>query len=191
MFLLTCVGVDVDPSAASKKRKPGQDASHFKTDRFGKLVIPDSNFDHEPDANAKAGAGSAFVNATRGVDGAFRDGRGNLRFNKNTKRSRAQEEGMGMDLDEVMGESKKKIKGQGVAVERLGEEFRAKVSNSYTALSRADCRKQRAGGDIKRVGGVDPYAYVPIGQAARKQGQGGGGGRGRVSLTNKKRGSRR
>ncbi len=49
---------------------------------------------------------------------------------------------------------------------------------------------KRAGGDIKRVGGVDPYAYVPIGQAAKKLDRGGsGGGRRRVSLTNKKRGS--
>jgi ribosomal RNA-processing protein 12 len=35
---------------------------------------------------------------------------------------------------------------------------------------------------------VDPYSYVPIGQAAR--GQKGGKGGERVNLTNKKKGSR-
>lgn len=76
------------------------------------------------------------MSATRGVDGAGRDAKGNLRYNKNTKRSRAQEEGLGMDLDEVMGEKKmskdkdggKKEKKRSKVVGRLGDEFRAKVS---------------------------------------------------------------
>lgn len=44
---------------------------------------------------------------------------------------------------------------------------------------------QKGGGDIKRIGGPDPYAYVSLGQAAMRKGQ-----KGRINLTNKKRGSK-
>lgn len=112
------------------------------------------------------------MSATRAVDGSTRDARGNLRFNKNTKRGREAEREDAPDLDELMGEKnqgqkKKKNRNE---VGRLGEEFRAK----------------RAGGDVKKVGGPDPYSYVPIGQAAARY----KGGKGKVSLTNKKKGSR-
>ncbi len=73
--------------------------------------------------------------AQRGIDGASRDAKGNLRYNKNTKRARAEEERMGMDLDEVMGEKKDKDKAgkqkRSKIVGRLGEEFRAKVGVSH------------------------------------------------------------
>jgi ribosomal RNA-processing protein 12 len=55
-----------------------------------------------------------------------RDERGNLKFNRNTKRSREEEDGLGPDLDEYLGEKggKGKKKKQ---VGKLGDEFRAKV----------------------------------------------------------------
>lgn len=66
--------------------------------------------------------------AQRGVDGASRDARGNLRFNKNTKRSRMEEDEL-MEIEEPVRASaapeKKKKKD---APKKLGEEFRAKVS---------------------------------------------------------------
>jgi len=121
-----------DPSAASRKRKPGQDAERFKTDKSGKLVITDDEAEQGVNSNGNDVAGSAFINATRGIDGARRDARGNLRFNKNTKRSRAQEQALGMNLDEVMGEKPKdrdgRKKKKSKVVGRLGEEFRARVS---------------------------------------------------------------
>ena len=66
------------------------------------------------------------------MDGASRDAKGNLRYNKNTKRVRAQEEVMGIDLDEVMGDKDKSTgrelkKKKSRIVGRLGEEFKAKV----------------------------------------------------------------
>ncbi|BEI80482.1 hypothetical protein CcaverHIS002_0110110 [Cutaneotrichosporon cavernicola] len=149
-----------DPSAASRKRKPGQDAAHFKTDRSGKLVIEDVG----------AGEGTAYMAAMRSVDGATRDARGGLKFNKNTKRAREAEredEAM-MDLDELIGDKKpKKAKKRAV---KLGEEFRSK----------------RGKGDVKRSDGPDPFSYVPIGQAAQRKDRVGH----RVNLTNKKKGSR-
>lgn len=45
---------------------------------------------------------------------------------------------------------------------------------------------QRGKGDVKRANGPDPYSYVPIDQAARNK----RGVQQRVSLTNKKKGSK-
>lgn len=158
-----------DPNAASRKRKPGQDAAHFKTDRSGKLVIEESGDEDEPMQRGDAGEGTAYMAAMHGVDGATRDARGGLKFNKNTKRAREaerEEESM-MDLDELIGDRKPKKKKKAV---KLGEEFRSK----------------RGKGDVKRNDGPDPFSYVPIGQAAARKDRGGQ----RVNLTNKKKGSR-
>lgn len=161
-----------DPTAASRKRKPGQDAAHFKTDRSGKLVIEESG-DEDDEMDGKRGAageGAAYMAAMRNVDGATRDARGGLKFNKNTKRAREAEredEAM-MDLDELIGDKRpKKAKKK---VVKLGEEFRSK----------------RGKGDVKRNDGPDPFSYVPIGQAAQRKDRGGH----RVNLTNKRKGSR-
>lgn len=161
-----------DPAAAARKRKPGQDAAHFKTDRSGKMVIEESG-DEDDGMDAKrggAGEGSAYMTAMRGVDGATRNARGGLKFNKNTKRAREAEredEAM-MDLDELIGDKKPKKAKKKAA--KLGEEFRSK----------------RGKGDVKRNDGPDPYSYVPIGQAAARKDRGGH----RLNLTNKKKGSR-
>lgn len=153
-------GVSVNDPKADRKRKPGQDAAHFKTDKSGKMVIEESGSEGEEETQAD-GQGNAYLAAMAGVDGATRGARG-LKFNKNTKRTRADEDAM--DLDELIGDKKKKKK---VApVKKLGEEFRSKKGK----------------GDVKK-GGVDPYSYVPIGTAARR-------GKERVNLTNKKKGSR-
>ena len=125
--------VGADPRALSKRRKPGQDAAHFKTDKTGKIVIHESDNEDDMNVNVGNGVGTAFVAAQSGADGASRDVKGNLRFNKNTKRVRAQEEAMGMDLDEVMGDKDKSTGGEfrkkkkSSVVGRLGEEFKAKV----------------------------------------------------------------
>ncbi|KAL7421785.1 pre-rRNA processing protein [Cryptotrichosporon argae] len=156
-----------DPSAAARRRKPGQDAAHFATTKSGKLIIAEPESDDEP-APARAVGDNAYMAAMVGADGAVRTKAG-LKFNRNTKRTREAENALGMDLDEVMGNDKPRKKKAAVHAKRLGDEFRAK----------------RAGGDIKRQGGPDPYSYVPIGQAAARRAKGG-----KVNLTNKKKGSR-
>jgi ribosomal RNA-processing protein 12 len=97
------------------------------------MVIPDENeqMDQDDSAAARNVEGTAFMSAQTGVDGATRDARGNLKFNKNTKRSRMEDDDMDVDFDEsikkaYMPEQKKKKKQEGN--KRLGEEFRAKVS---------------------------------------------------------------
>lgn len=127
-----------DPSAASRRRKPGQDASHFKTDKTGKMIINDANDSDEEQQQTQYPkihdrlAGGAFMANQTAVDGGIRDARGGLKFTKNTKRAREAErenDVMGMDLDEVMGE--KKVQKKKKAVTSLGEEFRSKVSVAF------------------------------------------------------------
>jgi hypothetical protein len=73
------------------------------------MIVQESDDDeqhgHANAADASAGAGNAFMTAQRGVDGASRDAKGNLKFNKNTKRARE------MEREDVS----------------LGSEFKAKV----------------------------------------------------------------
>ena len=97
--------------------------------------------------------------AQHGVDGATRDSRGGLKFNKNTKRGRQEEEEMGIDLDEVMGPKKepKKRKEQN---KKLGEEFKAKVSFFWvqirSELTIARWRRHQA---TRRPGSLQLRAY--------------------------------
>jgi hypothetical protein len=98
------------------------------------MIVQESDDDeqhaHAPSADASAGAGNAFMSAQRGVDGASRDAKGNLKFNKNTKRAREMErEDDAMDLDELIGDKKEKKKKREVV--RLGSEFKAKVGRRY------------------------------------------------------------
>ena len=123
-------------AAVGPKRKPGEDASIFKTDKSGRMLIAESD-DSNSDNDRKV-EGSAFVSAQRGVDGQTRGAGGTVRFSKNTKRAR--EEEAGMDIDDVddrprsAGGVKTKVKAEAAKDRRqkkmkarLGEEFRAKV----------------------------------------------------------------
>lgn len=149
--------VAANPNAKNKSRKPGQDASHFKTDKSGKLIIPDDKDEIEQDEPAsRSMEGTAFIAAQSGVDGASRDARGNLRFNKNTKRSRMEDDDMDVDFDEsikkaYMPEQKKKKKEQS---KKLGEEFRAKVRLSvlqvYSQLMNS-AREEISRGKVDRI----------------------------------------
>ncbi|WWC63041.1 uncharacterized protein I303_105640 [Kwoniella dejecticola CBS 10117] len=170
-----------DPSAQKARRQPGQDAAHFQTDKTGKMVIAEDSDSDNGAGPSRAMEGNAFM-SRNDADGFKRDSRGNMKFNRNTKQTREEERNeLNMMIDEEgdkhlergngkekkLEERRKKRKAMG-----LGEEFKAK----------------RAGGDIKRVGGPDPYSYVSLGQAgSRKQAKGGQ----KLNLTNKKKGSRR
>lgn len=56
----------------------------------------------------------------------------------------------------------------------------------FTMCVSMKLKRQRAGGDIKRNDGPDPYSYVPIGQATKGKK---GSHAPRINLTNKKKGS--
>ncbi|GAC75827.1 uncharacterized conserved protein [Moesziomyces antarcticus T-34] len=163
----------------NKKRQPGQEASKFALDEAtGRMLIDD-----DEDASARQGAGkrvsfadggadagpidvegagTAYINQGRGVDGMSQMRGGAVKFNKNNKRTREAEREMELEqiaLEEAQdrvrqvqsgkpaqADKKKRIK------EAIGKEFRAK----------------RGGGDVIR-NGKSPYAYVPLSQVAGKK----------------------
>ena len=119
-----------DPSAQSRRRKPGQEAAKFKTDKSGKMIIEDeSSPEPESAPSARQMEGNAYMASQTSAHAASRNTRGDLKFARNTKRTReAERQEDAMDLDEVMGTDKPKKKKQQVV--KLGDEFRAKVSMS-------------------------------------------------------------
>jgi ribosomal RNA-processing protein 12 len=88
-----------------------------------------------------AGAGDAYLSNQMQVGGAVRDAKGNLKFNKNTKRGREVEKeyedtysGGVLEKEEV---KRKKPK----EVTKLGEEFRSKVSRAPNLRHLMSCDK--------------------------------------------------
>lgn len=91
-------------------------------------MVIDEDSDDEA-APGDAVAGSAYQTAVTSVDGMVRDARGRIKFNKNTKRGRAVEDDNDVDmLEGIMDDDRKKKKAKKMP-ERIGEEFRAKVSS--------------------------------------------------------------
>lgn len=113
-----------------RRRKPGQDASHFKTDEdTGKMVIEGESMDAQDAVDVVAG--EAYKESFTSVDGFTRSANGRIKFNKDTKKRRRANEGNGDDdvdmADAVrtgLPRSNKKQKKEA----KLGQEFKAKVS---------------------------------------------------------------
>ncbi|PWN48929.1 NUC173-domain-containing protein [Violaceomyces palustris] len=156
-----------NPSAKmDRRRKPGQEAAKFELDEAtGRMVIKD------PEAKAAdsvqgneatdiAGAGRAYLDQERGIDGFTHSGRGGaVKFNKNNKRNREQE--LELELEQMAAEGHSEAANASKATkktrkekEKIGAEFRAK----------------RAQGDVSK-NGQSPYAYVPLSQVAGKKGK--------------------
>lgn len=158
MDLLQGVASRLTKAQTNRHRKPGQDAGHFKTDTdTGKIVI---NEDEESDIEvssrkaAKDVAGSAYRESITSVDGFTRGPNGRIKFNKDTKKRRRENEDEDGDVEMADGAATATKKNKRPVEPKLGHEFKAK----------------KAGGDIKK-GGVDPYAYVSLSQAAKKKGR--------------------
>ena len=166
-----------------KRRQPGKDAARFKTDEgTGRLIIED-----EPSADADmAGpaeddvAGTAYREQMTSVDGFTRGPNGQVKFNKNTKKRRAEEAQDGdvemadaSTLGAAPAEHKKKQRTEPV---RLGQEFKAKVRclivltpNVFYHCLTLCTVQQNAGGDVVRRGQQDPYAYLPLSHIGSKK----------------------
>ena len=127
----------MDPSQASRKRKPGQDASHFKTDKSGKLIIdePTTSAVGPGPTETERMAGDAYLSGQMQVGGAVRDAKGNLKFNKNTKRAREVEKEYEDTYSGGVLEKEEVVKKKPKSVTKLGEEFRSKVSFLVLLLS--------------------------------------------------------
>ncbi|GAA6022497.1 hypothetical protein JCM10207_008533 [Rhodosporidiobolus poonsookiae] len=161
------------PAAPSASRKPLD--SHFKKDASGRIRVEEerSSSDGEgPSASTSAGGAGmgAYMEAMRGEDGHTRDARGRVKFNKTQgKRARGaagedeyDEGDVDRDVPVTAGlkeleVSKRHKKKQKKEVQQIGQEFKAK----------------RAGGDVKREGAVQPYAFVPLQSVAGKKAKGG------------------
>ncbi|KAF8829060.1 hypothetical protein HHX47_DHR3000971 [Lentinula edodes] len=165
MDLLQGVASRITSASSNRRRKPGQDAAHFKTDEdTGKMVIDQSDDeDAVPHQASNDVSGTAYRESITSVDGFTRGPNGRVKFNKDTKKRRRDNEDLDMmDVDESdRNHNQQKRK----TAPKLGHEFKAK----------------RAGGDVKK-GGVDPYAYVTLSQASKK----GGGRKNRIGVADKR-----
>ncbi|KAL4254252.1 RRP12 family protein [Abortiporus biennis] len=153
MDLLSGVASRITNAKNQKRRKPGQEASKFKTDEdTGKMLIDEEDDDNDGGMEEDV-TGTAYRETITSADGFTRGPNGKIKFNKDTKKRRRAEADddveMG-DVEEGGGTKKSKKK----AEPTFGREFKAK----------------KAGGDVKK-GGVDPYAYLSLSQAAKKKGR--------------------
>ncbi|KAG5648632.1 hypothetical protein DXG03_003243 [Asterophora parasitica] len=159
MDLLAGAASRITNATSNRRRKPGQDASHFKTDEdTGKMIIDaeDAEEPQEVDPSTDV-AGTAYRESMTSVDGFTRGPNGRVKFHKDTKKRRREAdeaEDVEMADGEIAPTAGKKNKRK--VEPKIGHEFKAK----------------KAGGDVKKKG-IDPYAYLSLSQAAKKGGRGG------------------
>jgi ribosomal RNA-processing protein 12 len=120
----------------NKRRKPGQDAAHFKVDEdTGKMIIDEKDSDSEDNDNSGPQkdtadiAGAAYHETQTSVDGFVRGQGGHVKFHRDTKKRRREElESAIEDVEMADGDGggKKKIPKRKQDA-RLGHEFKAKV----------------------------------------------------------------
>ncbi|KAK0485757.1 armadillo-type protein [Armillaria novae-zelandiae] len=167
MDLLQGTASRVTNVQSSRRRKPGQEASRFKTDDdTGKLIIDDSDDDEADDAKADV-AGEAYRESLTSVDGFKRGANGRVKFNKDTKKRRREDGAIDEDVEMGEGDISTKVqKSKRNSDMKIGHEFKAK----------------RAGGDVKK-GGLDPHAYLTLSQASKR---GGRKGQPRMGITGKR-----
>jgi ribosomal RNA-processing protein 12 len=132
-------------STNQRRRKPGQDASHFKTDEdTGKMIIDEDENSEEAGNNPAANeAGAAYKELLTSADGYIKGPNGRIKFHRDTKKRRREAED---DGDVEMGDSTplaRTKKTNPATRARIGQEFKAKVrylpdTNSPTKNS---CRK--------------------------------------------------
>jgi len=114
--------------ATNRRRKPGQEASQFKTDaETGRMVIAEDDSDDE-DQGATDVAGTAFRSNLESVDGHTRGVNGRVKFNKDTKKRRAAElEDGDVEMADAPSVSTKPSSAKRKTSVKLGQEFKAKV----------------------------------------------------------------
>jgi len=151
MDLLSGAASRITNAKGSQRLKNRRDPSHFKTDESGKMMFDESGSETNDGPAEEDVAGTAYREGLTSADGFTRGPGGRIKFNKDTKKRRR--DNAGEDEDVEMGEVESAKSGKKRSEDKIGHEFRAK----------------KAGGDLKKKGGPDPYAYVPLGQAAKKR----------------------
>ena len=124
---------------AKKRRKPGQEASRFKTDaETGRMIIDEDNSDEEVSQSAHKPEymdANSYKESLTSVHGFTRGLNGRIKFHKDTKKRRREEmseddvEMADTTLEEVVSKSKNEKKRNEI---RVGQEFKAKVCSTPT-----------------------------------------------------------
>ena len=139
--------------AAARQRQRAQKALQggARDRKTGKLLLGGAEDMDEP-ATAGGGSTSAYLEAIKGADGHYRDARGRTKFNKRGRDAIDDDDDDGADVTggSTAGAAKAKRRKQDKV--QLGAEFKAK----------------RAGGDVRKPGAPQPFAYVPLAQATGK-----------------------
>ena len=141
------------------------------------MLLNSGSESDEDTSNKQAGVdveGSAYRESIISVDGFTRGPNGRVKFNKDTKkRRRENEEIEDVEMGDVELPSSINKKHKPKPDQKLGHEFKAKVSISKHCCDIVieHVPLQKAGGDVKKSG-VDPYAYMSLSQAAKKRGRG-------------------
>ncbi|KAI8884302.1 NUC173-domain-containing protein [Backusella circina FSU 941] len=123
----------------------------FAQEDDGRLIINEPTAKGGDDEDNEGGEAQEdyYMQHMTNPDGFTRDKRGKIKFKK-------AKDAKGMDDMEVDdGEPVKKQKKLGKKYEKIGKEFRSK----------------KAGGDVKRKGQADPYAYMPLNKVIKKKGR--------------------
>jgi ribosomal RNA-processing protein 12 len=109
------------------RRKPGQDASKFKTDaETGRMIINEDNSDSDV-PQSKYIEGNLYKESFTSIDGFTRGPNGKIKFHKDTKKRRREEmdeEDIEM-VDAVVREASSKSRKRHEV--KVGQEFKAKV----------------------------------------------------------------
>lgn len=123
-----------------RRRQPGHEASLFNTDDAGKLVIESSD-DEAADDRQEDVVGTAYHESLTSVDGFTRGPRGQVKFNKDTKKRRreADERDQDVEMADPEAAQARPPKNKKKTDARLGQEFKAKASalRRFTAFSHA------------------------------------------------------
>jgi ribosomal RNA-processing protein 12 len=113
-----------------RRRKPGQEASKFKTDAdTGRVIIDEDESDSDaPQSKSKPGyvEGDLYKESLTSVDGFTRGPSGKIKFHKDTKKRRREESDEDVEMADAavdVGVSKSKKRSE----VKVGQEFKAKV----------------------------------------------------------------
>lgn len=151
---------------ARRNKRESQTAKVRTDSRSGKLVFSDDDdgLDEADGNDQEMDSTNAYLEAIRGEDGFHMNARGQVKVNKSTKRSRAQ-----LEEDELVENVKDKLEGLGMPKEggqRPKKQPKKKVKESIGQEFKA----KKAGGDVKKGDGINPYAYVPLGTGKKRAG---------------------
>ena len=160
--------------ARRARREEGRDgaSSRFRTDEeSGKLMFNEDGDEDGGDgaADGEVDSTNAYLEAIRGEDGFHRDARGRVKMNKSTKRVRAQ-----LEEDELLEDVKDRLADLGMqrgggADGRAAPKQPKRQKKQKESIGQ-DFKAKKAGGDVKRGDGPNPYAYVPLGNGKKRAG---------------------